>query len=350
MSLATRWNTETANTWYEQQPWLVGANYVPSSASNQLEMFQAATFDDAGNDREMAWAAALGMNCLRIFLHDLLWVQEGFAARLERVLQLAAKHGLRVMPVLFDSCWDPRPQPGPQAEPIPGVHNSRWVQSPGAERLSDPAFEPALEEYVTGVGTLLRDDPRVLAWDVWNEPDNGWGVYADQEPANKLERVEALLPKVFAWVRAAGATQPLTSGVWAGDFTQPSPIQQIQLSESDVISFHNYEPADSFLARVRSLRPLGRPILCTEYLARPQGSTFQAILPVARQEHVAAINWGLVTGRTQTRFPWSSWQHPVAPDDPAEWYHDVLQSDGQPYSQSEARLLRDLTMAPDEPR
>ena len=339
---AIRWSPENANDWYGRQPWLVGANYVPSTAVNQLEMFQAETFDAATNDRELALAASVGMNVLRVFLHDLLWAQAGFVERLDQFLGVAAKHGLRVMLVLFDSCWNPLPVAGLQRPPIPGVHNSRWVQSPGASRLADQGAESVLQAYVEGVVGAFCEDTRIVAWDIWNEPDNGWGAYASTEPADKLLHVERLLPKAYAWARAADPVQPMTSGLWAGDFTQPTAIQQIQLDQSDVLSFHNYEPAESFQARIASLRPHGRPILCTEYMARNQNSTFAAILPLAKAEGVAAINWGLVAGRTQTFYPWDSWLHPYTDREPDVWCHDVFHPDCTPYRQEEADLLRSL--------
>ncbi len=336
------WTTTTANHWYDTQPYLRGANYIPSSAVNQLEMFQAETFNPQQNKAEIALAASLGLNVLRIFLHDLLWHQPGFLARFDQVLTIATAHNIRVLPVLFDSCWDPDPHPGPQPDPIPGVHNSRWVQSPGRTLLVDPAAEPALESYITGIVQAFREDPRILAWDLWNEPDNGWGAYAATEAPDKLAHVERLLPRVFAWARAAAPIQPLTSALWAGDFANPSPIQQTQLAQSDILSFHNYEQPPSFLARMESLRPHNRPILCTEYMARQQGSTLAAILPVARAERVAAIHWGLVAGRTQTWLPWDSWQHPYTDRQPPIWCHDLLHPDGTPYREEEATLLRSL--------
>ena len=337
-----RWTSDQANTWYDSQPFLRGANYVPSNAVNQLEMFQPETFDLTRNRQEIALAAGLGLNVLRIFLHDLLWPQPGFLTRFDQLLTVCAEHGIRVLPVLFDSCWNPDPHPGPQPAPVPGVHNSRWVQSPGRTLLTDPAAEPGLEAWVTGIVRAFRDDRRILGWDVWNEPDNGWGAYADTEAPEKLTHVERLLPKAFAWARAAGPAQPLTSALWAGDFALPSPIQRIQLEESDVLSFHNYEQPESFLARVESLRPHRRPILCTEYMARQQGSTLAAILPVAQSQRIGAIHWGLVAGRTQTWLPWDSWQHPYLTTEPAVWCHDLLHADGTPYREDEAAMLRSL--------
>jgi len=342
-----RWTVERANSWYDQQPWLVGANYVPSDAINELEMFQDATFNAALNDKELGLGEAIGMNTMRVFLQDQFWLKDPVAAkkRIDQFLEIASKHHIRPIFVLFDSCWDPNPHLGPQHPPIPGVHNSGWVQSPGKERLFNRAVEPELKTYVIGVVSAFGNDNRVLAWDVWNEPDNR-GRDLDQDVPEKVQRVNELLPKVFEWARSVHPKQPLTSGVWKGSWSDPSQESEttkIQLAESDVISFHNYEWPEKFEARIKELRPLGRPIICTEYMARGNGSTFDTILPIARREHVAAISWGLVAGRTQTNLPWDSWKRPYVSEKPTVWFHEVFRGDGTPYRQREVDLFRTLT-------
>jgi len=342
-----RWTEQKANAWYTRQPWLVGADYIPSNAINELEMFQAATFDPAINDRELGLAESIGMNTARVFLQDQLWKQDpaGFKQRLDEFLAIAAKHHIRPLLVLFDSCWETDPHLGPQHPPIPGVHNSGWVQSPGKQRLMDPAAEPELKAYVVGIVGAFANDPRVLGWDVWNEPDNRGGDLEADLPA-KVLRVDELLPKVFAWARSANPTQPLTSGVWMGNWSDPaqeSETTKIQLAESDVISFHNYSWPEDFEARIHELERYHRPILCTEYMARGAGSTFDGSLPIAKRLNVAAINWGLVAGKTQTWYPWDSWVRPYTLSQPTIWFHEVFRSDGTPYRQHEVDLIRELT-------
>ena len=342
-----RWEAAKANQWYERQPWLVGANFVPSDAINELEMFQAATFNPALIDKELGMAESVGMNTVRVFLQDQFWLSNAEAARkrIDEFLTIAAKHHIRPMLVLFDSCWEPNPRLGPQHPPIPGVHNSGWVQSPGKERLMNPVLEPELKAYVVGVVSAFANDDRVLAWDIWNEPDNGGRDRAEDVPA-KVRRVNELLPQAFAWARSAHPRQPLTSGVWQGNWSDPSietETTKIQLSESDVISFHNYDWPEKFAARIAELRPLGRPLLCTEYMARGNGSTFDTILPIAKRERVAAVNWGLVAGKTQTNLPWDSWKRPYVVEEPPVWFHEVFREDGRPYRQREIDLIRELT-------
>jgi hypothetical protein len=343
-----RWTEAQANAWYAKQPWLVGANFVPSDAINELEMFQAETFNPTLIDKELGLAENIGMNTMRVFLQDQLWTQdpEGFKKRLDTFLTISAKHHIRPLLVLFDSCWEPNPKLGPQHPPIPGVHNSGWVQSPGAKELVDRAYEPKLQAYVEGVVGAFANDDRILGWDIWNEPDNGNESSSKLEAPHKAERVAVLLPKAFAWARAAHPTQPLTSGVWQWGQTGPKPdnaIIKIQLAESDVISFHDYSWPETFEQRLVSLQKFHRPIICTEYMARGAGSTFDGSLPIAKKYNVGAINWGLVAGKTQTYLPWDSWQKPYVTSQPTVWFHEVFRQDDTPYRQHEVDLIRQLT-------
>src|SRR6202171_222532 len=198
----SRWTEKDAAEWYAKQPWLVGSNYIPANAINELEMWQADTFDPKRIDMELGWAEAIGLNTMRVFLHDQPWQQDatGFKKRIDTFLQIAAKHHIKPLFVLFDSCWDPDPRLGKQNAPRPGVHNSGWVQSPGAKALQDSSQYPRLEAYVKGVVGAFNKDKRILGWDVWNEPDNtNQGSYGEQETHDKAALVLALLPKVFAW-------------------------------------------------------------------------------------------------------------------------------------------------------
>lgn len=349
--VSDRWSAAQANAWYGQQPWLVGANYTTSNAINQLEMFQAETFDPELIDRELGWARQkFGMNTMRVYLHDLLWEQdpEGLVQRVDQFLAIASRHGIRPMLVLFDSCWNPDPVLGPQHRPIPGVHNSGWVQSPGRADLIDAANDVRFRSYVEGIVGAFAKDPRVLAWDIWNEPDNpGGGSYNDDQLEQERGRIEELLPKAFAWARSQNPVQPLTAGLWIGPDWSPgastlTEIQRLQLAHSDVVSFHNYEQPEAFEGRIAQLRPYGRPLLCTEWLARGNGSNVDTILPIARRENIAMYNWGFVDGAIQTRFPWDSWERPYTLQEPTLWFHDLLKRDGTPYRVREVEIFRSL--------
>ena len=341
------WTPAEAQAWQSSQPWLVGCNFMPSTAINHLEMWQTDTWDPATIDRELGWAANLGFTSIRVFLHDLLWQQDkkGFLERMDQFLALAAKHRIGVMFVLFDGVWDPFPKLGKQREPRPHVHNSGWVQSPGAEVLRDPVRQDALRDYVQGVVGHFRNDRRVQVWDVFNEPDNPVPQYQDVELKNKADVALALLKKAYAWAREVRPAQPLTSGVWIGNWPDPAkltPMEQFQLEGSDVISFHCYGNLEETRKCVQHLRRYHRPILCTEYMARPNGSRFDPILAYFQQEDVGAYNWGFVNGKTQTIYPWDSWKREYHAE-PSVWFHDIFRADGSPYDLAEVEYIKAIT-------
>ncbi len=345
-----QWTPAHARAWYDSVGWVAGSNFLPSTASNELEMWQAATWDPATIDKELGYAESLGMNTMRVFLHDLAYREDpqGFLSRVDQFLAIADRHHIRPMLVLFDACWDPFPHTGPQREPYPFVHNSTWVQSPGVAILTDTTKHELLHPYVSAVVGRFGRDRRVLAWDVMNEPDNiNRPAYFIFEPRNKGDYSLALLKKAFRWAREAGVTQPLTTGPWKGDYADTTtmlPITRWQLENSDVITFHSYDQIDRTRQLVAALRRYDRPIILTEYMARPVGSTFQTILPAMAAEHVGAINWGFVQGRSQTIMPWDSWTREYTSEPPV-WFHDIFRTNGTPYRPEEVALIRQVTAA-----
>ena len=350
-----RWSADKANRWYDNVQWPIGANFVPSSAINQLEMWQGETFDAETIDRELGWANKIGMNTMRVFLHDIPWRQDpdGFFQRVDAYLNIADRHGIRTMFVFFDGVWHPYPKAGKQPDPKPGVHNSGWVQSPGREILDDPQKQDSLKPYVQSVLRRYKDDPRVLVWDLFNEPNNsnrnsygsnGTGEELDERV--KEDRALELVEKTFKWAREIAPSQPLTVGVWAGDYLRnPSAYQRACLENSDVISFHTYAPPKRTNELIEGLLQMNRPLLCTEYMARGNGSTFEEILPLFHAERVAAYNWGFVNGRSQTIYPWDSWAKAYT-QEPEPWFHDVFDRDGTPYDPKETRIIRQLAKQP----
>ena len=355
-SLPPRWSAQRARDWYEGVAWPVGANFVPSTAINPLEMWQADTFDPETIDRELGWAAASGMNTMRVFLHDLAWKQdpEGFLERVDRYLAISDKHGISTMLVFFDGVWNPYPKAGKQPAPVPRVHNSGWIQSPGRKFLDDPALQESLKPYVQSVVTRFKDDPRVQIWDLFNEPDNGNGGNfgggsrePDLSPALKKQRAYELLFRTFQWVREINPSQPLTVGVWGGPnwLDRPDYIERLSLEQSDLISFHTYNGPKDTKRMVEGLTRHHRPILCTEYMARGNNSTFAGILPIFHQHKVGAYNWGLVDGKSQTIYPWNSWKKTYT-EEPDPWFHDVFRRDGTPYDPAETKLIRRLRDQP----
>ena len=343
-----QWTREHARAWADSAGWIVGSNYAPQSAINQLEMWQAATFDPATIDRELGWAEQLGFNTMRVFLHHLLWQQDsaGFLGRMDQFLVLADRHHIRPMFVLFDAVWDPLPHLGAQRAPVPHLHNSGWVQSPGAAILADTSRYDELRGYVQGVIGRFATDRRVLAWDLFNEPDNiNRPAYIAYEPPDKPARSLILLRREFAWAREVNPRQPLTAAPWKGDWIDASrmaPITAFMLDNSDVVTFHSYDEPRTVERLVSALERYGRPIVCSEYMARPRGSTFRAVLPIFKRRRVGAINWGFVSGKTQTIYPWDSWTREYTAE-PAVWFHDIFRPDGKPYDAGEVAFIRSMT-------
>ena len=345
---AAPWSTKQANDWYSHQPFLVGSNFIPSTAINQLEMWQADTFDLSTIDRELGFAEGLGMNTMRVFLHNLMWQQDsqGFLHRMDQFLEVADKHHIRITFVIFDSVWDPYPKLGKQREPKPHVHNSGWVQSPGADMLQNPLrWNKELKPYVEGVIGHFRDDRRVLMWDLMNEPDNNNPPYKGKELSKKEQPSLQLLKEEWGWARHVKPSQPLTSGVWKDDWSSDEKLSEMarfQLQNSDVITFHSYGPPEEMRSRIQSLQRFGRPIVCTEYMARPIGSTFQTILPILKEAHVGAYNWGFVSGKSQTIYPWDSWEKQYTAEPPV-WFHDIFRKDGTPFDPQEVAVIQQIT-------
>ncbi|MDB5143125.1 MAG: 1,4-beta-xylanase [Mucilaginibacter sp.] len=328
------WSAEKANEWYKKQPWLVGADYIPASAINQLEMWQADTFDASTIDKELGWAEGIGMNTMRVFLHSLAYKADpaDFKSRVNQFLTIADKHQIKPLFVFFDDCWNKTPQIGKQPEKKQGVHNSGWMQDPGDPAYKETTSYPALEIYVKDILKTFAHDKRILLWDLYNEPGN----------SGKTGSSMLLLSKIFTWARAVNPDQPLTAGLWnwGEKFTE---INKFQLANSDVISYHCYDKPEQHLRTIELLKLFGKPLVCTEYMARPRNSTFINTLPILKKQNVAAINWGFVDGKTNTKYAWDT---PMANGgEPAVWFHEIFRADGTPYRSEETDLIKKLTGA-----
>ncbi|MES2005418.1 MAG: 1,4-beta-xylanase [Bacteroidota bacterium] len=323
------WSIEKANAWYKEHKWLTGADYIPANAINQLEMWQAPTFDPATIDKELGWAENIGFNTMRVFLHSVAWKQdpEGFKKRMDQFLSIAAKHKIEPMFVFFDDCWNKEPKAGKQPEPKTGVHNSGWMQDPGQPASAETARFPELEKYVTDVMTRFAHDKRILLWDLYNEPGN----------SGKKDSTLPLLQKVFQWARAVNPDQPISAGLWAWDLEKYNSFQALN---SDIITYHNYDQPNEHLRVIQLLKAFGRPLICTEYMARIRNSRFSNILPLLKKENVGAINWGFVNGKTNTIYAWDT---PLKDgSQPVEWFHDIFWQNGTPYRQDEVDFIKKL--------
>lgn len=341
------WSKEKAKEWYCQQPWLIGCNYISSTAINQLEMWQEETFDIETIDKELGWAEDIGINVVRVYLHDLLWNQdsEGFLKRVDHFLAIADKHKIKVMFVLLDSVWNPFPEIGKQPEPTPHLHNSGWVQSPHIDLLKDTSRHDELEPYIKGLLERFKHDKRILLWDMYNEPDNNnSGSYKKHEPENKTELALMLLNKLFEWAREVDPDQPLSVGLRKGDWREDKldALNRFALENSDIITYHNYESFTSMKEKTKLLMKYSRPLICTEYMSRPMGNTFMYMLPFFEKHKIGAINWGFVSGKSQTIYPWDSWNKKYTAE-PKLWFHDIFRADGTAYDENEIEFIKTMT-------
>lgn len=342
-ALNARWTIEQAKEWGDKQPWLAGADYIPANAINQLEMWQAESFDPETISKELELASSIGFNTLRVYLHSLAWEADpqGFKDRLDQFLQICDRNGIRPMLVFFDDCWNPFPKLGEQPAPTPFTHNSGWVQDPGWDAHQNwDAYMPKLEAYVTDVLTSFADDQRILMWDLYNEPGNQGPTArgAERLPAYGNQSLP-LVKNVFAWAQKVRPSQPLTMGIWR---LNQSDLCAVMAENSDIITYHNYRKIDDHRTMITYMKMLGRPVICTEYMSRGSGSTFADIMPMLKENNIGAINWGFVDGKTQTKFPWDSWEKDYTPE-PELWFHDIFRGDLTPYDQAEVDLIKELT-------
>ncbi len=315
------WSIEKANAWHEETGWLSGCNFQPSTAVNALEMWQEETFDTVTIDRELGWAEDLGFNVMRVWLNSLAWQSdpEGFKDRVDQYLTISDSHSIGTMFVFFCDCWNPNSKAGPQPAPKPGVHNSQWVQDPSNDLRTDTTLLYTwLEEYVMDIISTFKDDSKVLIWDLYNEP-----------------RGESLplVKNVFRWAREINPSQPLTV-----DIFRDHKLNMFLVNNSDIITYHNYSDPGQHYNVLSLLKLHGRPMICTEWMARHFDSKFQNILPMLKRENVGAINWGLVAGKTNTNYKWGE---PI-PDgsEPELWFHDILRKDGTPFDPVEIDSIK----------
>lgn len=349
----SRWTIQTAEAWQKKQPWRVGCNFIPSTAVNQLECWQGETYDPATIDRELSWAEDLRFNALRVFLHDLVWWKDrdGFLRRIDDFLTRAARHHMAVMLVFFDDCHRPEPAAGPQPLPVRGVHNSGWVQSPGQSIVRQFASGSVpietrrrLEHYVKDVLRHFSHDERVWVWDLYNEPGRSGNGELSLE----------LLRHVWDWAWEIRPSQPLTACL---EGAVGNANIEFNREHSDVLTFHVYdrEVFDRVIDQ-QLTQAGGRPIICTEFMAREHGTTFEYCLPKFKSLRMDCLCWGLVAGKTQTHFNWKTVEcletlraagQLLQPDDPvpepAVWHHDIFRSDGTPYDPQEVEFIRRIT-------
>jgi len=353
-----RWTETQAKAWWQAQPWVCGFNFLPSTAVNFIEMWHPDTFDMPTITRELQWAAEIGFNAVRVNLHYLgrKSDRDGQMDRLNRFIGVAADLGIKTVPCLFDDCGFGGAEPvwGPQADPVPGIHNSRAVASPGRAIVLDDSRRESLRAYVEDMIRTFRDDPRILFWDLYNEPGNRMNFAAngyEKDAAGLAAQALSLMEQCFVWARAQNPTQPLTVAAWTtplpGDDSHPyqTRIDRSALLHSDIITFHAYWNTARVKQFIDYLSVLDRPVLCTEWMARAISSQISDQMALFHERDVGCFQWGLVQGRTQTWLPWPDDLVRAHGGDPDHtiWFHDLLHKDGRPYDPREIETIRRLT-------
>ena len=323
-----RWSEERIWKWYDGLGAVKGVNYVPRTAVNSVEMWMESTFDPDTIDEELGWAQGLGYTAIRVQLQFAVWKDDpdGFLGRVGRVLELAAKHGLRVVPVLFDdlNIAGEAPSVGEQKEPIPGEYNRRWVPSPSKAAVTDRGQWPELEAYVKDVMGEFKRDGRVLYWDLYNTAGNG-GLWEESLP---------LMDQTFNWARSVDASQPMAVAAWK-EFG--SAMAARKLERSDLVSFHSFDGVEGLEARLMLLARYRRPIICSDWLMRQVGSDFENALPLFAAHRVGWFNCGFVAGKTQMEIQQAQYR---SEKDPDLWQQAVLRPDGTPYNRRETELIQ----------
>lgn len=370
-----RWSEERINAWYSEQPWLIGANYYPASAINQIDMWQKETWDPKRIDLELGWAEELGFNTLRVYLHNLVWEddEKGLYRRMDKFLDICSKHGIKPSFVFFDDCHFPNPKLGKQPLPVRAYHNSGWLNCPARELASryadgnETAEErELLKAYVQHTLRHFKDDERILYWELYNEPGRGKGENGDMRRADGSkesmgDRSNRLVYDSWVWAREIAPSQPIASNS-LGSVGKNN--VRINRENSDFHSIHAYHNPETTEKWIKEYQSDNRPVIITEWLARTIGSTVADCLPVIKNNGAGAIQWGFVLGKTQTNWPWTSRKNPdgkgnrniekeraegnvVKPGEeypePEVWFHDLLRPDGTPYRAEETDVIKSLT-------
>ncbi|MCX8473179.1 MAG: hypothetical protein ORN85_05965 [Sediminibacterium sp.] len=339
---AQQWSKEQAWQWYNNQPYLIGCNYTPAYACNEIEFWQQESFDTNAIEKELALCQKWGINTLRVYLHFLIWLNDStYKKRIHSFLNLTTKHNIKPMFVFWDDCWNNKAIWGKQPPPKPCTHNSQWLECPGNGLKDSLKFFPILLEYVSDIINYFKNDTRILMWDLYNEVGCQGKEYKSisNEKAGSLE----LLKATYLLARKIRPIQPLTACFAPVSKNMNEEFYQWQTKECDVFTFHvyeNYKGTFKFVEDCKK-RANGRPMICTEYLARKYGSTFSEILPLFKENNIGALNWGCVAGKTNTKYPWEN-----NTCDPQPWFHEIFTESYQPYKQSEVNLIKLMAQLP----
>ena len=348
-----RWSEKKAWEWYNSHPWIRGCNYMSADSVNRIDQWQGLHFKERlkTTEKELGVMRDLGFNSVRIILEFVVWEKEhdSFLERFEEYISLLDKYGISAMVVLANDCMPPKtelwkmPDIGEQ-EYDWGYHGGRRHSQHGRHNSPAPHYyfdDPVLTEkyfdMVKEIVTLYKDDPRILMWDLFNEPGNSNRSGITIEPLKRMVKE----------VRAINPSQPLTIAAWCRDanyeFSMPEDIFAIE--NSDIITYHNYGTYEEHIRIIKYLKQFNRPLINTEWLARCTGNTVFDNFPLFYLENIGCYNWGFVAGKYQTYEPYEAhWQwyndDKNAPIDFTKWFHDLYRPSLRPYDPRETELIK----------
>lgn len=304
--------------------WVKGAVFITSDRVNSYQMWEEYHPDTI--DRELFYARFYGLNTVQVYLNFLCWQKLGptYLDRLEDFLQRADRHQLKVTFILFDDVGNVEPPHlAPYPPPVPGIHNSQMMGSPGRAIVDQQytAHRDQLKAYVQAVVNAHKTDPRILFWQTYNEPSHATTL--------------PLLKDSYQWIKETGCQIPVSAtggGAFYGSYY------------SDFPTYHSYLAPDAPAAQGMVLGDGGPEHLCTETLDRP-GVDMPKLVNYFAARTNGWIVWELMIGRDNCRFPWGSKKG--APE-PAVPFHGLIYPDGHPWAVDDIKLLRggDLTTLP----
>ncbi len=346
-----KWTKERAWEWYNNRPWIRGCNYMSADCANRIDQWQSYGFEERleTTEKELALMAELGYNSVRLILEFIVWDEEhdSFLERFERYISLCSKYGISCMIVLANDCMRPK---GLEVNSLGeqkvdwGYHGGRKMSQHGKlsgmghHVLDEPDKAPRYFEMVREIVERYKDDERIIMWNIYNEVGNShrWQVSMPN------------LKKIFEIVREIDPIQPLTCETFSlgeGEIEDITEVEKYALEQSDIISYHNYGTYDINIRIIKKLKRYGRPVLCTEWLARCLDNNIQEMFPLFYLEKIGCYNWGFVAGKYQTYEPWNSvWEnYDENPDlkwDFTKWFHDLYRPNHRPYDPKEIEIIK----------
>lgn len=225
---------------YPDYKWLRGFNVIPSWGARIEEAWW--NYDPQQFRKEVALARQCHANTIRLWIEFTAWMADPVkvSAAFFDAIEAIDACGMKTMPCLFNR-W----------------HDARWDYGGTYNETLERDLSP-LVEYVRALVQPLAADPRILLWDVCNEP----AVCQLNDPAAGYEyRWLALMCDT---VRQCGAVQPVTIGTHQGGCNM-----EIYAPLCDVLCCHPYGRSPEQLTEMLTVcgdvqRRHGKPMLSNE--------------------------------------------------------------------------------------